>query len=100
MPATAPAGFDAGQLTQISGNGSTDFLSQVPAQFQPILIDGFHRALTISIANSIWLGVVAAAVAPFTAFLLKEIPLRTTQRGPARRPLARERTGAAGVSLD
>ena len=34
--------------------------------------------MTIAIANSIWLGVVASVVALGTAFFLKEIPLRTT----------------------
>src|SRR6185503_13939173 len=82
LPATAPAGFDAGQLTSISGgSGASQFLTQVPPELQPIFLDGFHRALTLSIANSIWLGVAAAAVALVTAFFLKEIPLRSTHRG-------------------
>jgi MFS family permease len=82
VPTTPIAGFDPGQLLSPTGGGATDLLSKIPAQFQPIFIDGFHRALTISIANSIWLGVAAAAAALVTAFALKEIPLRTT-RGAA-----------------
>ena len=78
LPTTAPAGFDPGQLTSVSGNGGGTFLASIPAQFQPIFIDGFHRALTISIGNSVWLGVGASAVALLAAFALKEIPLRTT----------------------
>ena len=46
-------------------------------------MEGFHRALTISIANSVWLGVGAAAVALIAAVFLREIPLRTSL-GPAR----------------
>jgi EmrB/QacA subfamily drug resistance transporter len=86
VPATPPAGFDVAQLTSVSGNGGAEFLAQIPAQFQPVFIDGFHRALTIALANSIWLGVAAAAVALIAAFALKEIPLRTTNRAPAAAP--------------
>ena len=53
VPATAPAGVDLGAVTNVSsGGGAGDFLAQIPAQFQPVFIDGFHRALTISIGNS------------------------------------------------
>src|SRR5215213_7172263 len=79
VPATAPAGFDPGAVTNVSGSGPAEFLAQIPAQFQPIFIDGFHRALTIAIANSIWLGVAASAIALVAAFALREIPLRRTQ---------------------
>jgi EmrB/QacA subfamily drug resistance transporter len=83
VPSTAPAGFDPGAVTNVSGSGATDFLAQVPAQFQPIFIDGFHRALTIAIGNSIWLGVAASVVALVAAFGLREIPLRRTQQSSA-----------------
>ncbi|MFL5777563.1 MAG: MDR family MFS transporter [Chloroflexota bacterium] len=78
VPTAPPAGFDIAQLTSVSGGGG-NFLQQIPAQFQPIFVEGFHRALTIAIANSIWLGVGAAVVALLAAFLLREIPLRTEQ---------------------
>ena len=78
IPAQAPPGFDIAQLTSVSGAAGTSFLDQVPAQLQPIFIEGFHRALTISIANSIWLGVIAAAAALVATLFLREIPLRTT----------------------
>ena len=86
LPTTAPAGFDPAQLTSVNAGASSSFLSQIPAQFQPVFIDGFHRALTISIGNSIWLGVGTAAVALLVAFALKEIPLRTTRGAPAAAP--------------
>ncbi len=78
IPAQAPPGFDIAQLTSVSGTGGTSFLDQVPAQLQPIFVEGFHRALTISIANSIWLGVIAAGAALIATLFLREIPLRTT----------------------
>ena len=83
VPAAAPAGFDPGQLTSVNASADASFLATIPAQFQPIFVDGFHRALSIVIANSIWLGVAAAAVALLTAFFLKEIPLRTVNRAAA-----------------
>ena len=83
LPTAAPTGFDPGAVTNVSGSGATDFLAQVPAQFQPMFIDGFHRALTIAIGNSVWLGVIASAVALLSAFFLKEIPLRRTQQSSA-----------------
>jgi EmrB/QacA subfamily drug resistance transporter len=78
VPAQAPPGFDIAQLTSVSGASGTSFLDQVPAQLQPIFIEGFHRALTIAIANSIWLGVIAAGAALIATLFLREIPLRTT----------------------
>jgi EmrB/QacA subfamily drug resistance transporter len=86
VPTTPPAGFDVAKLTNVSGTGGADLLAQIPPQLQAVFIDGFHRALTISLANSIWLGVAAAAVALIAAFALKEIPLRTTNRAPAAAP--------------
>jgi EmrB/QacA subfamily drug resistance transporter len=84
VPATAPAGFDPGAITNVSqSGGALAFLAQIPAQFQPSYIDGFDRALTIAIANSVWLGVAAAAIALVSAFGLKEIPLRRTQQSAA-----------------
>jgi EmrB/QacA subfamily drug resistance transporter len=84
VPATPPPGVDLGAVTNVSSNGgAAEFLANVPAQFQPIFIDGFHRALTIAIGNSIWLGVAASAIALVAAFGLKEIPLRRTQSSAA-----------------
>jgi EmrB/QacA subfamily drug resistance transporter len=77
VPATAPPGFDIAQLTSVSGGGG-NALTQIPAQFQPIFLEGFHRALTIAIANSVWLGVGTAVLAVIAATFLKEVPLRTT----------------------
>jgi EmrB/QacA subfamily drug resistance transporter len=80
VPTAPPPGFDIAQLTNVSaGGGGADLLSQVPPAFLPIFTDGFHRALTIAIANSIWLGVGAAVIAIISALFLKEIPLRRQQ---------------------
>ena len=94
VPVNPPPGFDIAQLTSPTGGGG-NFLAQIPAQAQPIFIEGFHRALTISIANSIWLGVGAAVIALVAAVFLREIPLRTTL-GPATSPATGDQAGASG----
>ncbi|HEY5630112.1 MAG TPA: MDR family MFS transporter [Candidatus Limnocylindrales bacterium] len=79
VPAAPPPGFDLGALTNpVGASTAMDFLTKVPAQVQTLFIQGFHSALTIAIANSMWLG-VGATIAAFgaTAFL-HEIPLRQT----------------------
>jgi len=79
VPATAPPGFDLSSLTSVTSTGDPlAFVSQVPAQFQPAFIQGFHQAFTIAIANSMLLGVGAAVLAVVAALFLREIPLRTT----------------------
>ena len=102
VPAAPPAGFDPAQLTSVNADSSAGFLAQIPAEFQAIVIDGCHRALTIAIANSIWRGVAASAIALVAAFFLREIPLRTTQRGPgeATAPSRASAPGRPAVSLD
>jgi EmrB/QacA subfamily drug resistance transporter len=78
VPAAAPAGFDLSTLTSALPGNPVAFISQVPAQFQAVFIQGFHQAFTIAIANSMLLGVGAAAASVIVAFFLREIPLRTT----------------------
>ena len=79
VPVTAPAGFDLSQLTSVTSTGNPlAFVTQLPAQLQPIFIQGFHQAFTIAIANSMLLGVGAALISVVVALFIKEIPLRTT----------------------
>ena len=79
VPAVAPAGFNIGQdLTSVGGGSSTQFLTQVPAQFQQIFLNGFHEAFSIALGNSMWIGVGAAIIACVSALFLHELPLRTT----------------------
>ena len=79
VPVSPPAGFDLSSLTSVTSTGNPlAFVSQLPAQFQAVFIQGFHQAFTIAIANSMLLGVGAAVASVVVALLLKEIPLRTT----------------------
>ena len=96
VPVDAPPCFDIAQLTSPTGGGG-GFLAQIPVDAQAIFVEGFHRALTISIANSVWLGVAAAVVALGAAFFLREIPLRTTM-APATAATGDERAASAQAS--
>ncbi len=65
------------------GDMGARILAQLPEQarqFVEPLIDyivaGIHQALSIAIANSMWLGVGAALIAVFVAALMPELPLR------------------------
>ncbi len=102
VPVDAPPGFDPAALTSVNADTSTGFFAQIPPQFQELFIDGFHRAFTIAIGNSIWVGVVASAIALAAAFFLKEIPLRTSQPGSASaaEPSRATAPGRPAVSLD
>jgi hypothetical protein len=75
VPTSAPAGFDPGQLTNVAGEGP-GFLDQIPPEFQAVFVDGFHRAFSIALANSMWIGVGALVVAIVSVILLHEQPLR------------------------
>jgi len=98
VPSTPPAGFDLGALTSVGSSASPlAFISQLPPAAQQIFRDGFHDAFTLSIANSMWLGVGAAAVAVLGAFALKEIPLRKTASPGAQR-MAAARPANSGMS--
>ena len=77
------------------------FMGQIPAQFQAIFVEGFHRAFSIALGNAMWLGVGALAIASLSVALLHEQPLRQHFGEAVERP--EERTGHPGeiaVSLD
>jgi EmrB/QacA subfamily drug resistance transporter len=78
VPATPPPGFDLSTLTSALPGNPLAFVSQIPAQYQSLFIQGFHQAFTIAIANSMLLGVGAATISVVVALFLKEIPLRTS----------------------
>ena len=75
VPATPPAGFDAGQLTNVAGDGP-GFLAQIPAEMQAIFLKGFHEAFSVALGHAMWLGVGALVLAVLSVVLLHEAPLR------------------------
>jgi EmrB/QacA subfamily drug resistance transporter len=81
MAATPPSEFDMGLLTSVGGGSSGgfgQFVSHVPAQFQLAMVDGFHQAFSIALANSMWIVVGVSVLSLGAALLLKELPLKTT----------------------
>ncbi|HEY8134921.1 MAG TPA: MDR family MFS transporter [Candidatus Limnocylindrales bacterium] len=65
------------------GDMGARILAQLPEQarqfVEPLIgyiVAGIHQALSIAIANSMWLGVGAALIAVFVAALMPELPLR------------------------
>ncbi len=72
------------QINQFGvGDMGTRILASVPEQLKALIapfiediVTGIHQALSIGIANSMWLGVGAAIIATFVALLMPELPLR------------------------
>jgi drug resistance transporter, EmrB/QacA subfamily len=94
VPPTAPKGFDVGSLTAV-GSTPADALAGIPQQLVGFYISGFHEAFSIALANSMWVGVGAAALAFVTTLALKEKPLRAHFHAEqaARAGLVREPAG-------
>lgn len=100
VPTQPPPGFDTGQLTNVGGSGPS-FMGQIPAQFQAVFLDGFHRAFSIALANAMWLGVGALVIASLSVAFLHEQPLRQQFGEAAEKP--EDRAGHAGeiaISLE
>ncbi len=83
VPATPPAGFDTGSLTTQVGGGAAAALNQIPEQFRGTFLTAFHEAFSIALANSLWLGVGALALAAVASLFIPEIPLRGHARAEA-----------------
>lgn len=79
-------GSFGGDVAQVGGaDPIQQFLSQAPAQVQPLLQQylanfeaGFHQAFSIALANSLWLGVGAMLLGSVATVFLHELPLRRT----------------------
>jgi hypothetical protein len=80
--AVSSGALDANKLTGTGDLGKT-ILASVPQQLQsaiapfiPNIVEGIHRAFSLGVAQTFWIGVVAAAVAALAAAGMREIPLR------------------------
>ncbi len=67
--------FDPNQLTSVGGSLAQSFAQLPPALREPVQT-GFYQAFSLAIANSVWLGVLAAGVSFVAVLALKEKPLR------------------------
>jgi EmrB/QacA subfamily drug resistance transporter len=82
-----------GNLTNVGVDLGQQILSSVPAPARPLIepfigqiVDGIHQAFSVSIANTMWIAVLAAiAAAAVVALVVPELTLRrTTGRGAER----------------
>jgi EmrB/QacA subfamily drug resistance transporter len=81
-----------GDLSALTGTGDLGaaILNGTPAAFRPVveplipnIVKGIHEAVSISIANTFWVGIVAALIAAGLVVFLHEVPMRTTFEGGA-----------------
>lgn len=92
------AGSQFNQLTGV-GNLAPIIAAQVPPRFQqfvPTIVDGIHEAMSLAIADTMWLGVVAALVAVVATLFIHEVPLRRSVHATsmaARKPGAETPSG-------
>ncbi len=85
----AGSGSVSSELTGVGVDLGAQILSSVPAPARPAvepfigqIVDAIHQAFSIAIANTMWLGLIGAAVAALiVAVLVPEVELRH-QRGP------------------
>ena len=82
--ATASGQIDFNQLTGV-GNLGRAILGAIPDQARPLvepfianIVTGIHQAFSLGVAQTFWLGVVAAAIAAVAAATMFELPLRTS----------------------
>jgi Na+/melibiose symporter-like transporter len=80
--ASSGGGLDFNQLTGTGDLGQT-ILAGIPAAFragvEPFIgniVDGIHRAFSLGVATTFWVGVGASLVAALAAAAMRELPLR------------------------
>jgi len=92
VPATVTSGFNqavnsgAVNFNQLTGVGDlgASILAGIPAAvrpaiepFVPNIVAGIHQAFSLGVAQTFWIGVVAAAIAALAAAGMLELPLRS-----------------------
>jgi hypothetical protein len=82
-------GFDPQSLAGTGDLGAA-ILAGTPDAFKPVveplipnIVAGIHEAVSIAIANTFWVGIVAALTAAVLVVFLHEVPMRTTFEGGA-----------------
>ncbi len=95
------SGLDGNGLAAVGGDLGQQILDALPAQIRPIveplipaIVDGIHQAISIAVANTFVIGVVAAAAALVATLVVRELPLRATQATEA----DYQRTGGTGAA--
>jgi MFS family permease len=95
--------IDPNALTGVGQSFGDAVISQVPTAFQGFLEPfraafdlAFDRAMSLAIADTFLIGVIATVVGLVIALAMKELPLRSSH-GPARSPEAAGRPQGAGI---
>jgi EmrB/QacA subfamily drug resistance transporter len=87
VPDEVIAAFAGGGSSDILGTGDLGqrILASLPPDAQaaiapliPQIVQGIYQAFSISLANSFWVGIVAAVIAAIAVLFLREEPMRTT----------------------
>jgi EmrB/QacA subfamily drug resistance transporter len=80
--ASSSGALDFNKLTGV-GDLGTAILNSIPTQFRsaiepfiPQVVTGIHAAFSLAVAQTFWIGVVAAAIAAVAAAGMRELPLR------------------------
>jgi hypothetical protein len=90
MVAAFTASGSGADLSSLTGTGDLGaaILAQTPDAFKPVveplipnIVTGIHEAVSIAIANTFWVGIVAALIAAVLVVFLHEVPMRTTFEG-------------------
>jgi EmrB/QacA subfamily drug resistance transporter len=89
VDAFSGTGFDPQSLAGTGDLGAA-ILAGTPAAFKPVveplipnIVAGIHEAVSIAIANTFWVGIVAALTAAVLVVFLHEVRMRTTFEGGA-----------------
>ena len=89
------------ELVGVGGNLGQQILALVPEPFRaqvepliPAIVGGIHQAFSIAVTATFQIGVVTTVLALVAAFVMRELPLRTTMGEPetAASPAARAET--------
>ncbi|MBI3746768.1 MAG: MFS transporter [Chloroflexi bacterium] len=98
--ASRAGGGGASKLIEVGKDQSASLLAGIPEQFRPLvepfvpkILNGLHQAMSLSIASIFQIGVVTTVAALAVAFVMREIPLRTShapagERGAMPMPMA------------
>jgi EmrB/QacA subfamily drug resistance transporter len=78
------SGLDGNGLAAVGGDLGQQILAALPAEVRPIveplipaIVDGIHQAISIAVANTFVIGVVATGAAFVATLFVRELPLRS-----------------------
>jgi EmrB/QacA subfamily drug resistance transporter len=89
--------FAGGGQLQLTGTGDlgAEILKNTPEQFRAFvepfigaIVQSIHEAFALSIANALWVGIVAALIAAVFCLFLREVPMKDMAGAPAPEPEA------------